>query len=80
MKILSIGDLEAVRGRAAGRLQLREQGDRNADGRCCGLESGTGHMQVLICGGTGCKASSSHLICGKIKELLISNFSRRGKK
>ena len=70
MKILTIRDLDSVRDRAAKKLQLREQSDSTVDGRCCGLESGTGHMQVLICGGTGCKASSSHLICGKIKELL----------
>ena len=70
MKILTIGDLKAIRDRAAGKLQLREQSDLATDGRCCGLNIGTGHMQVLICGGTGCKASSSHIIGEKITGLL----------
>ena len=37
MKILTIGDLKAIRDRAAGKLQLREQSDLATDGRCCGL-------------------------------------------
>ena len=70
MKILTIGDLNAVRERAAKILLPREESNRSADGKCCGLDTGTGHMQILICGGTGCKASSSHLIYEKIRELL----------
>ena len=70
MKILTIGDLKTVRERAAKKLQLREQSDKATDGRCCGLDIGTEHMQVLICGGTGCKASSSQAISEKISELI----------
>ena len=70
MKILTIGDLKTVRERAEKKLRLREQSDRVTDGRCCGLDIGTEHMQVLICGGTGCKASSSHMISEKISELI----------
>ena len=70
MKILTIGDLKTVRERAEKKLRLREQSDRATDGRCCGLDIGTEHMQVLICGGTGCKASSSHMISEKISELI----------
>ena len=70
MKILTIGDLKTVRERAAKKLQLREQSDKATDGRCCGLDIGTEHMQVLICGGTGCKASSSQAISEKITGLI----------
>ena len=70
MKILTIGDLNAVRERAAKILLPREESNRSADGKCCGLDTGIGHMQILICGGTGCKASSSYLIYEKIRELL----------
>ena len=64
MKILTIGDLKTVRERAEKKLRLREQSDRATDGRCCGLDIGTEHMQVLICGGTGCKASSGKRTLG----------------
>ena len=73
MKILTIEDLNAVREKAARMLLLREQSNAADDGRCCGLDTGTGHMQILICGGTGCKASSSHLICERIREKLQEN-------
>ena len=63
-------DLKAVKAGASKRLLLREQGDRTTDGLCHGLGPGTEHLQVLICGGTGCKASSSATICEKIKEKL----------
>ena len=70
MKVLTIEDLKAVRTAAAKKLFLREESDKSTDGHSSGLDAGTSHMQVLICGGTGCKASLSHLICDKIKELL----------
>ena len=63
-------DLKAVKAGASKRLLLREQGDRTTDGLCHGLGPGTEHLQVLICGGTGCKASSSAAICEKIREKL----------
>ena len=63
-------DLKAVKAGASKRLLLREQGDRTTDGLCHGLGPGTEHLQVLICGGTGCKASSSATICEKIREKL----------
>ena len=63
-------DLKAVKAGASKRLLLREQGDRTTDGLCHGLGPRTEHLQVLICGGTGCKASSSATICEKIREKL----------
>ena len=70
MKLSTIEDLKTVRMQAARKLFLREQSDRSTGGDSCGLESGTARMQVLICGGTGCKASSSHLIAERIRETL----------
>ena len=70
MKLSTIEDLKTVRMQTARKLFLREQSDRSTGGDSCGLESGTARMQVLICGGTGCKASSSHLIAERIRETL----------
>ena len=70
MKVTTIGDLDTVRKQAARKLFLREQSNSSVDGQCSGLESGAEKMQVLICGGTGCKASSSHLIAERITESL----------
>lgn len=70
MKVMTTEDLKAVKAGASKRLLLREQGDRTTDGLCHGLGPETEHLQVLICGGTGCKASSSATICEKIKEKL----------
>ena len=55
-------DLDDLRKKAREKLRLREESDTVADGKCSGLSSGAGHIQILICGGTGCKASSSQLI------------------
>lgn len=52
-------------------LRLREQSNRQVAERCCGLVAGTEHMQVLVCGGTGCKASSSQLIAENLKAALV---------
>ncbi|UVP00869.1 NADH-quinone oxidoreductase subunit NuoF [Bacteroides sp. BFG-257] len=34
---------------------------------------GTGHLQILICGGTGCKASDSHIIAERLQQALEKN-------
>ncbi|OKZ13643.1 MAG: NADH dehydrogenase [Bacteroides oleiciplenus] len=34
---------------------------------------GTGHLQILICGGTGCKASDSHIIAERLQQALERN-------
>lgn len=70
MKILTIEDLDSVRSKAASGLMLREQSNCRADGSSSGLETGTSRMQILICGGTGCKASSSQLIGEMFREKL----------
>lgn len=73
MKILSIHDLETIRKRAEHHLSLREESNSKMSGKCCGLASGTEHLQILICGGTGCKASSSQLIAEKLKDDIQKN-------
>ena len=70
MKILTIGDLRTVRSEAVKRLMLREQSDSTVSEGSSGLDTGTARMQVLVCGGTGCKASSSRLIGERLKERL----------
>ncbi len=40
-------------------LSLREESNEKVTEKCYGLASGAQHLQILICGGTGCKTSSS---------------------
>lgn len=73
MKILSIHDLQIIRKRAESALLLREEGNNKTAERSCGLAVGTQHLQILICGGTGCKASSCHLITENFHKVLAKN-------
>ena len=81
MKILSIHDLATIRKRAEHNLSLREESNEKVTEKCYGLASGAQHLQILICGGTGCKASSSQGITDNllkaIKNLLHPSHSRR---
>lgn len=70
MKILSTHDLKAIMKRAESALLLREESNRKVAEKSCGLACGTPHLQILTCGGTGCKASSSHTIAEKLKQAL----------
>ena len=60
MKICSFQDLKEIRQKAAAQLALRESCSNRQDEICCSLNTGTPRMQLLVCGGTGCKASASH--------------------
>ena len=73
MKVLTIHDLEAIKKRAENALLLREQSNEAVAEQCCGLAAGTKHLQILICGGTGCKASASHVIAEKLQQALEKN-------
>ena len=73
MKILSIHDLQIIRKRAEHALLLREESDVRVVEKSCGLAVGTQHLQILICGGTGCKASSSHTIADNLQQALEKN-------
>lgn len=73
MKILSIHDLEKIRRSAETALRLREESNDKVTENSCGLALGSQHLQILICGGTGCKASSSHLIADNLNKILKEN-------
>ena len=70
MKILSLQDLEKIKKENSPRLQLRQDSSPETGGETCGLEKGTEHIQVLTCGGTGCKASDSAAIADRMGECL----------
>ena len=73
MKVLTIHDLKTIRKRAEGALLLREESNEAVAAQCCGLALGTEHLQILICGGTGCKASDSHIIAERLQQALERN-------
>lgn len=73
MKVLTIHDLNIIRKKAENALLLREQSNETVDEQCCGLALGTEHLQILICGGTGCKASASHVIAERLQQALERN-------
>ena len=73
MKILSLHDLELIRKKAESALLLREESNQKASEQNCGLALGTKHLQILICGGTGCKASASHTIAKNLQKALEKN-------
>ncbi len=59
MKITSADALESIRREAIQALSVREASNTSVTEIACGLDKGTPHMQILCCGGTGCKASES---------------------
>ena len=73
MKILSIHDLQIIRKRAEHNLSLREESNEKVTEKCYGLASGAQHLQILICGGTGCKASSSQGITDNLLKAIKKN-------
>lgn len=73
MKILSIHDLQSIRKKAGQALSLREESNEIVAEKSCGLAVGTKHLQILVCGGTGCKASSSHTITDHLQKKLEAN-------
>lgn len=73
MKILTIKDLEQIRKTAREILAIREESNVKTEEKTCGLAKGNPHLQVLICGGTGCKASASSQIVENFKKELEKN-------
>lgn len=72
-KIRSLADLERIKADTQPRIDLREKSSRNFSAETCGRASGTQKMQILVCGGTGCKASSSHSIVESLRRALREN-------
>ncbi|MBP5566907.1 MAG: SLBB domain-containing protein, partial [Bacteroidales bacterium] len=74
MKITSADALEAIRREAIKALRVREESNVSTSEAACGLDKGAPHMQILCCGGTGCKASES----AKIVENFRSSLEQHG--
>ena len=70
MKILSLQNLEQIKEKNKSVLKLREDCFQGGGDETCGLEKGTEHIQILTCGGTGCKASESAAIAENMKACL----------
>ena len=70
MKILSFPDLSRIRKQAETRMRLREESQRKTSEQSCGLSLGTEHLQILVCGGTGCKASASSGIADRLRKAI----------
>ena len=70
MKISSLKDLERIKATALPRLELRNETSPETGAETCGLEKGTARIQVLTCGGTGCKASDSAGIAKAMQECI----------
>ncbi len=67
MRTKSVDDLMVIRRRAEESLSLREKCNAMVSEESCGLDKGTEHIQILCCGGTGCKASESALIAENLR-------------
>ncbi|MDE7103462.1 MAG: NADH-quinone oxidoreductase subunit NuoF [Bacteroidales bacterium] len=66
-KIKSLDDLHALREAAGAIVRSRRQGEEGAQAGCDGASGG---CTLLVCGGTGCKASQSALIAERLKDAL----------
>ena len=73
MRITSAAELEDIRRKAVQALALREESNKALQENACGLEKGTPHMQILCCGGTGCKASDSAKIVENFRASLAAH-------
>lgn len=67
---LTIPDLEKLRKKATASMVLRERSNSLLSGECCCLSGDEARMQILVCGGTGCKASSSAAIADNFRKVL----------
>ena len=67
MKTLNFEDLTQLRKKAHAELNVRELSYAASSEESCGLAVGTEHIQLLCCGGTGCKASNSAKIVDNLK-------------
>lgn len=68
--IKSLSDLKKIQAQAQALIDLREKSNLVSDSETCKLTANTPNMQILVCGGTGCKASASHTIVENLKQSL----------
>lgn len=71
MRIKSTSDLLKLREKAIQTLKVREASNANLSGECLGLSDKTPQIQLLVCGGTGCKASASAAIVTSLNEAIV---------
>lgn len=69
-KITSLADLHKIKERASSLIELREKSNLISNSETCKVGPVTPHMQILVCGGTGCKASASHMIVENLQAAL----------
>lgn len=69
-KITSLADLQKIKSRAQTKIDLREKSNNITSSATCGVIAGTKEMQILVCAGTGCKASASYAIVENLREAL----------
>lgn len=60
--IKSLKELEIIKSSSAKKLKIREESNILTSERICSLGSGCEKLQILLCGGTGCKSSQGQLI------------------
>jgi len=77
-KIQTIKDLNLIREKSQKKLLIREESNSITIEKCCSISNGTSHMQILICGGTGCKASESGKIYNNFNSY-INKYKLKGK-
>ncbi len=70
MKILTLTALQEIKKRAGSNLLLRDKSNNIVTDQCCSLSKGTPKIEILICGGTGCKASASSMITDKLLSVI----------
>lgn len=73
-KISSLDDLRKVREAAGALVRLRVEGEnaaQTAEAQPAATQGGMSACTLLVCGGTGCKASQSALIAERLKEALV---------
>ena len=73
MKTLNFEDLIQFRKKAQANFSVRELSYAAVSEKACGLAVGTEHIELLCCGGTGCKASSSAKIVDNLKAAIQAN-------
>ncbi len=73
VKTLNFEDLIQFRKKAQADMNVRELSYAAVSEKSCGLAVGTEHIELLCCGGTGCKASSSAKIVENLKAAIEAN-------
>lgn len=74
MKIKTTEELNDLRIKMAKIMEVREASNANYTGEATGLGSGVPHVELLVCAGTGCKASKSDAIIAALTEAIAKHI------